>query len=233
MLFDDKYYKNIEWVGLALTYIIFLISSYYLSNDLATSPKKGDPVMYIFIIAIAFIAVSISIFVLTFYILYYKFSRKKQNIKLNRDDKNNFDTFKRLFVSAIVLLYILCFFFFTLYKDPATNKYNNFFDINFGEPNVGPLFKISMLPQLNFPAILDYTILSIKIVVSISLVVISSYMVYLSSLIYNAKDLQIYSSQENEYNIHKKDISNSFWMFRNLNMNYLLNYKFDIGMGEP
>jgi heme/copper-type cytochrome/quinol oxidase subunit 2 len=219
MLFDDKFHPNMEWVGLALTYIVFLVSTFYLSIDLLGSPKNEDAVMYIFIFAILFIAVSISIYVLTFYILYYRFSNVKQNIKLNRNDKNNFDTFKRLFVSAIVLLYILSIFFFTLYKDPKTNKYDIFFDIHFFNTN-------------KFP-VLDIMFFIIKVAVSLALLGISSYMVYLSTEIYNAKDTQvIYSSPENEYNIHKNDISNTYWIFRNLNMNYLLNYKFDVGLPE-
>jgi len=219
MLFDSKYRPNIEWVGLLLTYIIFLVSTYYLSNDILGSPKSSDGVVYIFIIAIVFIAVSISIFVLTFYTLYYRFSKVKQNIKLTNNDKNNFDTFKRLFVSAIVLLYILCFFFFTLYKDTKTNIYNNFFDINFGD-------KTTSTPIIN------YLIITIKTLVSLALVIITSYMVYLSSEIYNAKDTQPIYSAEDDYKLHKNDLSNSSWMFRNLNMNYLLNYKFEVGFPE-
>lgn len=217
MLFDDKYHPNIEWVGLLLTYIIFLISTYYLSNDILGSPKSSDGVVYIFIIAIGFIAVSISIFVFTFCTLYYRFSKVKQNIKLTNNDKYNFDTFKRLFVSAIVLLYILSFFFFTLYKDPKTNIYNNFFDIKFADTQFAPL---------------DYPIITIKTLVSLALVIITSYMVYLSTEIYNAKDTQPIYSAEDDYKLHKNDIGNSSWMFRNLNMNYLLNYKFDVGLPE-
>lgn len=215
MLFDDKYHPNIEWVGLALTYITFLVSTYYLTNDIVGSSNNGDAVIYIFVFSIMLITISISIYAFTFYTLYYRFSKVNQHIKLNNADKTNFETFKRLFVSAILLLYILSFLFFTLYKD-TNNKYNNFFDIQFADTSFPPL---------------DYFIITIKIIISLALSIISIYMVYLSTDIYNARNTQvIYSSPENEYRIHKNDLGNSSWLFRNLNMNYLLNYKFDVGL---
>lgn len=209
ILFFDK---KLEWIGLICSYIIFLVSGFYLSKDIFNSPNGMDQALYIFIFSMLFVFVSASVLVITFYTLYFKYLKINSKIVLNSNDRSDFDLYKRLYVSFMLLITLFCIFFFSLSKNNEPGIYQDFFyyDIK------GPL-NIKIL-----------SLLIIKTILSVSLIGITSYMVYLSSKLYKLTNTQVYSSPENDYRVHKNDLSKNAWLFENINLNYLLNYKTEI-----
>lgn len=148
--------NNLELIGFGLLFVINLITSLNVANDILNYNLNNDIIMFILAIGLTFTFVSIFLMLITLGSLHIKYTKEGTPIILSKKNRTDLDNFKIIVITNICVLGVLCFLFF------ISNK--SFFFINF-----------------NSQYLLNFFILFIKIIFSIGTIGMSSYLVYLSN----------------------------------------------------
>ena len=148
--------NNLELIGFGLLFVINLITSLNVANDILNYKLNNDIIMFILAIGLTFTFVSIFLILITMGSLHIKYTKIGTPIVLSKKNRKKLDDFKIIVITNISVLSVLCFLFL------ITDK--SFFFINF-----------------NSHYLLNFFILFIKYVFSFGTVGMSSYLVYLSN----------------------------------------------------
>jgi hypothetical protein len=224
------YIKNTEMVGFSISTITSLILYAFLILEIAVSPKSGDLVVFVFILAIMANGVAAIFCMVTFIDLYWRYNKQGLPLQMSSHTRSILTTYEGWVVAENVLLLVLGFLFFTLYKGDnirTINKYNPFFLTQFQ--------KGSELVGLTF--------LGFKGLLSIAVVSISFYLFYLAYQLTFLIKRPLYTTLDNGtkadisgmlkndngakgYTIGNPSIFPS-WndITKMLSLNYLVNYK--------
>jgi hypothetical protein len=221
--------KGTEIVGFSIASLTSIVLYIFLLLEILASPKSNDLVVFVFILAILSNIISVIFCLITLIDQKWRYSKKDLPMKLSSDTRSLFNKYKGWMVSENVLLMLLSILFFTLYRSDSNrmiSKYNPFF-----------LFQFQKGREL-----LDISYLIIKLLLCTAVISISFYLFYLgyelthliNKPLYttregepnNDTDGMMKNSQTNGYTIGNPSILSYFnEMLRNLNLNFLVNYK--------
>jgi hypothetical protein len=149
--------SNLELIGFGLLFVINLITSLHIANDIINYKLNNDIIVFILSIGLTFTFVSIFLMLITLGSLHIKYTKAGTPIVLSTKNRKKLDDFKIIVITNICVLGVLCFLYL------ISNK--SFFFIDF-----------------NSQYLLNFFILFIKIIFSIGTVGMSSYLVYLSNI---------------------------------------------------
>ena len=163
------YNKNVSLLGILLLYLTNVIYSIFTVKDLLESQKKNtNQLITLIIFSIVVInIVSSSVIISTLKSLHATYSKKEENIQISSKSRKLISIYIALWITVIVLLFILCSFYFL---EPPTFT---FFDYNFNNKGVSP-----MLLLLSF---------FLKVILSVGGLGLSGYMMYISTIFSSSK----------------------------------------------
>jgi hypothetical protein len=227
------YNKNLELLGIGLSVTISIITNLFLILDVNGSPKSDDPVVAVIIIGIISLFISTVMFLILIVKLHHKFSLQGSPIIFTKDTRTNVEAFKTLFITNNVLIWLISFLFFSLYKIIMSKTYES----NSWEFKLQNYFKKMYLnkdeiyvPFYNtkFTSNIEQLFLIFKIILTCSILGISGYMIYLSSELSKISANRVYIPDHEEEEIpktvpKKQFMNGAFNIFQNLNLNYILN----------
>lgn len=211
--------NNLEILGLSLLTITNTITNSFLFFDIINSPKSGDAVVLLLVISIFAIAISSFMIFILLAKLHSKYSLQQAPVYLSYENRSLLDNFEKSFITNIILVFILSFLYFTLYRVGEGEKtfYLPFYNYSINPNNI----------------IGHYIFLLFKIIISLSSLLLSAYMLYSSYLLSKIDVNKLYIPPNNhESKIpdkfpHKntQKIDNMFTnMFSNINLNYIIGY---------
>jgi glycerol uptake facilitator-like aquaporin len=225
------YITNLELVGIGLGIAINFISYLFLLVDIGSSPKKSDPVVFIFLIGIIGMFIANVLLLITLVRLHSAYSSQKSPIQYTKENRKKLDKYKQLFIVNVLAIFIMAFFYFTAYKinlaevDNMSYLLKNNFEKS-GDYYV-PFYNFTLDPSGN--KIVESFMLSLKGVLSILVCVSTGLMINYSYELQKLRASQIYIPAKQYDNApqeipHKSSYSAFSLpnMFQNLNMNYLL-----------
>ena len=213
--FSMMYRDNLELLGYGVGIVMSFISAGFLWMDIYISPKKYDPVIFIILLGILGGIISLIIFANFLTKIHAKYNRKGSTIMLTKENRKRLDKFKSLYIADYILIGVVSLMFFLLYKDPTTGLYDPFFKI----PE-----KVVSLDSIYF---------GIKVLLSISTLGVTGSLIYTANELSKQNSKQLYIPEKQSPEVPKKfpykkpksgmlgDVSN---FFRNVNLNYLMNY---------
>jgi hypothetical protein len=149
--------RNLELIGFGLIFVINLITSLNVANDIINNKLNNDIIVFVLAIGMTFTFVSIFLILITIGSLHIKYTKAGTPIILSKDNRKKLDDFKIILITNISVLGVLIFLFFVSDK--------SFFFINF-----------------NSNYLLNFFILFIKFIFSLGTIGMSSYLIYLSNL---------------------------------------------------
>lgn len=231
--FSLMFQTNLELLGLFITIGTNIINNGFLFLDINRSPKRIDSIAGILLIGIILCFISTVLILMTVVKLHSKFSLKNSKIRLSRDYRAEFDSYKQFLVSDIVLINILALLFFTIQKRgyfkndgtyqylPAKNGYEYFEFFGW-----------------NFYSFFDVISYIIKVCLTIAMLGISGYLIFLSNdirLLSGKNYDQLYIPDDDPgysgTNYKKRGFLStlSHWI-NNMNINYITGYKINTGL---
>lgn len=213
--FSMMYSENLELVGYGVGIIMSFITAGFLWLDIYLSPKKYDPVIFVILVGILGGVISLIIFANFLMKIHAKYNSKGSKIILTKENRKRLDRFKSLYVTDYVLIAVVSLMFFLLYKDPNTGIYTPFFNI----------------PEKMLST--DTIFFAIKVLLSLSTLGVSGSLIYTANELSKQNSKQLYIPEKQSPDMPKKfpykkekqgmlgDVSS---FFRNVNLNYLMNY---------
>jgi hypothetical protein len=231
------YNHNLELIGFFIAIAINIIANLFLFIDIISSPRSGDPVVFVFFIGMVGMFIANVILLIILANLHSVYSGKGVPIHFTKDARNKIGTYKKLFIVNVLTIFSLAFLYFTAYKidlsKPEESVYyliKNNFDKT-GDYYV-PFFNFTFDPKgTMFEKMIEIFMLLFKIVLSGGVLGVTGLMVYYSyelSKLRTSRD-QLYIPDERDETVpktipHKGNYSSFSLsnMFQNLNINYLL-----------
>jgi hypothetical protein len=211
------FHKRLEILGWGIGLTISMVTYLFLFLDVSSSPKSQDVVVFVIYLTVLAQILSNIMFSMTLKNLHHAYSAHGHPIQMNERYKKKFQDYKILFVTQYFIICTIAFFFFTLYMSEAGN--HPFFNIHMTQDNF-----FLIIPSLFF-----------KVILCLATLGISGYMIFASYKFQKLKG-KIRYVKPNTLTYDPKSFTSGspadspFTIFSNLNLNYLMNYRKDLGL---
>jgi hypothetical protein len=211
------FHKRLEILGWGIGLTISMITYIFLFLDVSSSPKSQDYVVFVIYLTILAQLLSNIMFSMTLKNLHHEYSARGHPIQLNEKYKKKFQDYKILFVTEYFIVGTIAFLFFTLYVSSAGNM--PFFNTHMTQDNF-----YLIIPSLFF-----------KVILCLAALGISGYMIFASYKFQKLKGKIRYvkpntlTYDPSSFSVGG-DTDSPFSIFQNLNLNYLMNYRTDLGL---
>jgi hypothetical protein len=216
LAFATMYKENLELMGYGVGIIVSFVTAGFLWLDIYNSPKSSDPSLFVILLSMLGGIISLIIFANFLTKTHAKYNKKGSKIMLTRENRKILDKFKSLYMKEYFLIAMLSLMFFMVSKSKDGKTFLPFFEVPEQLISTNSIF------------------FTFKVLVSIASLGISGYMIYLANELSKQNSNQLYIPEKDSTNViykfpYKKPnrfgfIEDISTFFRNVNLNYLMNY---------
>ncbi len=246
LTFVILYVKQVEFISLIILFFVNTITHIFLAVDLLNSPKQSDIVIFVLLCAVALMFIA-GVFLMIFTVKIMTFFRKN-NMSINLDLLDTSDTKLRkllddtkiIYITSAMLIGVVAFFLFTSYRitnDGSINTvFSKYFELNW--KLTGSLFVFHII-GLGFKTIFAMAVLGLPAYLVYSCHTLSrkGNFKYVTEEVNKSKsgmnklDEITKNTQDRLFPQQKpaKPLTNPLiQFFKNLNLNYVSEYKIDM-----
>lgn len=213
------YTNNLELLGMGLFIGINIVTHIFLLLDITSSPNSFDAVIPILIFPIISMFISNIMILITLTTLHQLYTKNGSSINMNKENKDNFDIYKKLLIINNILVAVMCFIYFNLTeKKNIVSVFSNVQFIPFYNSNYEKFYDNLTINLFEYP---------VKVIMTIAMISISVYMIVLSYRLSKLNSQQLYSPPNtNNTKTVPYNRANNFigGLFSNLNLNYMMNF---------
>lgn len=222
--------QNLEMLGVGMSFIINMIAQLFLLMDINSSPKSRDIIALILSFAILMVFISNVMVSIKLTELHSAYSRKELPVRLDKDDQTSFNIYKIVYITIVMLIGISAFLYFGV-LEVKEGVYEPYFNFDFSK-------YVDSNNNINFMGVgLQLFMLILKGSMMLAILGIGGYMLYAGLQFSKINTNALYIPEEPEqthdtsiFRHNSTTFSSAYDIFRNLNINYLIQSRHTISL---